>query len=163
MHIPKAGRTGGTRPLGIPTLEDKVLQRAVALLLEPIYEHDFLDCSYGFRPGRGAHQALEVLWRGLMNQGGCWMIDLDIQGFFDSVDPAQRRTMIERQVGDGVVRRALGKWLRAGVLEAGAVTYPRRGTPQGGVISPLLANIDLHEVLDLWFEHEVKPRLRGCV
>lgn len=161
VHIPKAGRTGGTRPLGIPTLEDKVLQRAVAMLLEPIYEHDFLDCSYGFRPGRGAHQALEVLWRGLMDAGGCWMIDLDIQGFFDSVDHAQLRTMIERRVGDGVVRRALGKWLRAGVLEAGAVTYPRRGTPQGGVISPLLANIYLHEVLDLWFEHEVKPRLRG--
>lgn len=161
VHIPKAGRADATRPIGIPTLEDKLLQRAVAMVLEPVYEQDFLSCSYGFRPGRSAHQALEALWKGLMDQGGGWIIDLDIQGFFDSVDHAQLRGIIESRVGDGVIRRALGKWLKAGVMEAGAVHYPASGTPQGGVISPLLANIYLHEVLDDWFAHTVKPRLSG--
>ena len=159
VHLPKAG--GKTRPIGIPTLEDKVLQRAVLMILEPVYEQDFLDCSYGFRPGRGAHQALEALWRGLMDFGGGWVIDLDIRSFFDSVDPAQLRSFLDQRVRDGVIRRAIGKWLQAGVMEEGVVRYPKSGTPQGGVISPLLANIYLHEVLDLWFEHEVKQRMHG--
>jgi group II intron reverse transcriptase/maturase len=161
VHIPKAGKAGATRPIGIPTLEDKVLQRAVAMVLEPIYEHDFLDCSYGFRPQRSAHQALERLWQGLMQQGGGWVIDLDIQGFFDSVDHTRLRAFIETRVRDGVIRRVLGKWLNAGVMERDTVHYPEQGTPQGGVISPLLANIYLHEVLDQWFEYTVKPRLGG--
>lgn len=161
VFIPKAGRTGTTRPIGIPTLEDKILQRAVAMVLEPVYEQDFMACSYGFRPRRSAHQALEVLWKGLMNHKGGWVIDLDIQGFFDNVDHAQLRAMIEQRVGDGVLRRILGKWLKAGVLEAGTVHYPEQGTPQGGVISPLLANLYLHTVLDQWFETTVKPRLSG--
>lgn len=161
VHIPKAGKAGATRPIGIPTLEDKILQRAVLMVLEPIYEHDFLDGSYGFRPGRSAHQALEGVWQGLMSQAGGWVIDLDIQGFFDSVDHTQLRGFIETRVRDGVIRRVLGKWLNAGVMEDGAVHQPSRGTPQGGVISPLLANIYLHEVLDQWFEHTVKPRLAG--
>lgn len=160
VHIPKDdGRT--TRPIGIPTLEDKVLQRAVLMVLEPIYEHDFLDCSYGFRPGRGAQQALEALWKGLMDIEGGWVIDLDIQSYFDSVDRSQLSRVLDQRVRDGVIRRAVGKWLHAGVMEEGRLWYPEQGTPQGGVISPLLANIYLHEVLDTWFEDEVKPRMSG--
>ncbi|MGB5199032.1 MAG: reverse transcriptase domain-containing protein, partial [Sedimenticolaceae bacterium] len=161
VHIPKPGKAKKTRPIGIPTLEDKVLQRAVLMALEPIYEQDFLDCSYGFRPGRSAHQALEALWRGLMAMGGGWIIDLDIQSFFDDVDWGHLRHFLDQRVRDGVIRRAIGKWLNAGVMESGEVSHPERGTPQGGVVSPLLSNLYLHEVLDVWFEHEVKPRLRG--
>lgn len=160
VHIPK-GDGSTTRPIGVPTLEDKVLQRAVAMVLEPIYEQDFLDCSYGFRPGRSAHQALEV-WRDqLMAFGGGWVIELDVQRFFDTLDKAQLRTFLRRRVRDGVLLRLIGKWLNAGVLEQGTVRYPEAGTPQGGVISPLLANIFLHEVLDVWFEQDIKPRLTG--
>lgn len=161
VHIPKPGKAKKTRPIGIPTLEDKVLQRAVLMVLEPIFEQDFLDCSYGFRPGRSAHQGLEALWRGLMAMGGGWIIDLDIQSFFDDVDWNHLRSFLDQRVRDGVIRRAIGKWLNAGVMEAGEVSHPDRGTPQGGVVSPTLSNLYLHEVLDLWFEHEVKPRLRG--
>jgi group II intron reverse transcriptase/maturase len=161
VHIPKPGKAKKTRPIGIPTLEDKVLQRAVLMVLEPVYEQDFLDCSYGFRPGRSAHQALDALWRGLMEMGGGWIIDLDIQSFFDDVDWNHLRGFLDQRVRDGVIRRAIGKWLNAGVMESGEVSHPERGTPQGGVVSPLLSNLYLHEVLDLWFEHEVKPRLRG--
>ena len=160
VHIPKPGKANKTRPIGIPTLEDKVLQRAVLMLLEPVYEQDFLNCSYGFRPGRSAHQALDALWRGLMSMGGGWIIDLDIQSFFDDVDWGHLRSFLDRRVRDGVIRRAIGKWLNAGVMESGEVSHPDRGTPQGGVVSPVLSNLYLHEVLDLWFEHEVKPRLR---
>ena len=161
VHVPKEGTPKKTRPLGIPTLEDKVLQRAVLMVLEPVYEQDFLDCSYGFRPGRSAHQALDALWRGLMQIGGGWIIDLDIQHFFDDIDRTHLRHFLEQRVRDGVIGRAVGKWLNAGVMEAGVVCHPERGTPQGGVVSPLLSNLYLHEVLDQWFEHEVKPRLRG--
>ena len=161
VHIPKPGKANKARPIGIPTLEDKVLQRAVLMVLEPVYEQDFLACSYGFRPGRGAHQALDALWRGLMAMGGGWIIDLDIQRFFDDVDWDHLRRFLDQRVRDGVIRRAIGKWLNAGVMESGEVSHPERGTPQGGVVSPLLSNLYLHEVLDLWFEREVKPRLRG--
>ena len=161
VHIPKPGKAKKTRPIGIPTLEDKVLQRAVLMVLEPIYEQDFLDCSYGFRPGRSAHQALDALWRGLMGMGGGWIIDLDIQSFFDDVDWGHLRRFLDQGVRDGVIRRVIGKWLNAGVMESGEVSHPDRGTPQGGVVSPVLSNLYLHEVLDLWFEHEAKPRLRG--
>lgn len=160
VQIPKPGTTR-TRPIGIPTLEDKILQRAVLMVLEPVYEQDFLDCSYGFRPGRSPHQALDVLWRGLMAMGGGWIIDLDIESFFDDVDWGHLRNFLDQRVRDGVIRRVIGKWLKAGVMESGEVSYPERGTPQGGVISPLLSNLYLYEVLDQWFEHEVKPRLRG--
>jgi len=159
VRIPKAG--GKTRPLGIPTLEDKLLQRAVLMVLEPIFEQDFLDCSYGFRPGRSAHQAIEALWRGLMAFKGGWVIDLDIRSCFDCIDHDHLRAIFTQRVRDGVMVRTLGKWLNAGVLEDGAVTHPDQGTPQGGVVSPLLANLYLHEVLDQWFEHTVKPRLHG--
>jgi group II intron reverse transcriptase/maturase len=159
VHIPKGD--GKTRPIGIPTLEDKVLQRAVTMVLQAVYEQDFLPCSYGFRPGRSAHQALEALWTGLMKMGGGWVLDVDIKSFFDTLDHAHLRSFLDRRVRDGVLRRTIGKWLNAGVLEEGNVSHPDAGTPQGGVISPLLANLYLHEVLDLWFEREVRPRLTG--
>jgi RNA-directed DNA polymerase len=161
VHIPKPGAGKKTRPIGIPTLEDKVLQRAVLMVLEPVYEQDFLDCSYGFRSGRSAHQALDALWQGLMGMGGGWIIDLDIPNFFDDVDWGHLRRFLDQRVRDGVIRRVIGKWLNAGVMESGEVCHPERGAPQGGVVSPLLSNLYLHEVLDVWFEHEVKPRLRG--
>lgn len=161
VHIPKPGARHQRRPIGIPTLEDKVLQRAVLMVLEPVYEQEFLGCSYGFRPGRGAHQALEVLWRELMANGGGWVIDLDIQRFFDTVDWSHLRSFLDQRVRDGVIRRAIGKWLNAGVMEERVLWYPEEGTPQGGVISPLLSNLYLHEVLDKWFERVVKPRLKG--
>jgi group II intron reverse transcriptase/maturase len=160
VYIPK-GTGPETRPLGIPTLADKVLQRAVVMLLEPIYEQDFLDCSYGFRPGRSAHQALDALWRQTTGMGGCWIVEVDIRKFFDTLDHAHLRGFLQRRVRDGVVLRLIGKWLNAGVLEDGAWMAAEAGTPQGGVISPLLANIYLHYVLDVWFEQQVKPRLKG--
>lgn len=159
VNIPKGG--GKTRPLGIPTLEDKILQRAVVMLLEPIYEQDFLDCSYGFRPRRSPHMALQTLWRQIMNMSGCWLIDADITKFFDTMDKAILRRILDQRVGDGVVRRLIGKWLSAGVLEDGGLMYPEAGTPQGGVISPMLSNIYLHEVMDTWFEQTIRPRLQG--
>ncbi len=161
VHIPKDGADTKMRPIGIPTLEDKILQRAVLMVLEPVYEQAFLDCSYGFRPGRGAHQALEALWKELMDIGGGWIIDLDIRSFFDTVSREHLHAFLDQRVRDGVIRRVIGKWLNAGVMEDGAVFYPEMGTPQGGVISPLLSNLYLHEVLDRWFDQEVKPRLQG--
>jgi len=160
VHIPK-GDGSKTRPIGIPTFEDKVLQRAVAMVLEAVYEQDFLDCSYGFRPGRSAHQALDALRDVMMGMHGGWVLEADIEGFFDSVDHARLHEILRQRVRDGVLVRLVGKWLNAGVMEEGRVRYPDSGTPQGGVISPLLANIFLHEVLDVWLEQEVKPRLRG--
>jgi group II intron reverse transcriptase/maturase len=160
VHIPKGTGTE-TRPIGIPTLEDKVLQRAVAMVLEPIYERDFLPCSFGFRPGRSAHQALQALWQQTMDLGGCWLVEVDIRKFFDTLDHAHLRGLLRQRVRDGVLLRLIDKWLRAGVLEGGELSYPEAGTPQGGVISPLLANVYLHGVLDVWFEREVKPRLKG--
>jgi group II intron reverse transcriptase/maturase len=161
VHIPKGTGGNETRPLGIPTFEDKVLQRAAVMVLEAIYEQDFYPCSYGFRPGRSAHQALRDLWQQTMQTGGGWVLDVDIRKFFDTLDHAQLRNLLRRRVRDGVLLRLIDKWLGAGVLEAGSLSYPEAGTPQGGVISPLLANVYLHYVLDEWFEREVKPRLRG--
>jgi group II intron reverse transcriptase/maturase len=161
VHIPKGPGSSETRPLGVPTFEDKILQRAVVMLLEPIYEQDFHPCSYGFRPGRSAHQALADLWQQTMGNGGGWILEVDIQKFFDTLDHAHLRSLLARRVRDGVVLRLIGKWLNAGVLEDGMLTHPDQGTPQGGVISPLLANVYLHYVLDAWFEQEVKPCLRG--
>lgn len=160
VHIPK-GDGSKTRPIGIPTFEDKILQRAVAMVLGAIYEQDFLDCSYGFRPARSTHDALQALWDGLMKMQGGWVLELDIEKFFDTMVHEHLRTFLDRRVRDGVLRRTINKWLKAGVLEAGELHYEDAGTPQGGVVSPLLANVYLHEVLDTWFESEVKPRLQG--
>lgn len=160
VHIPK-GDGSKTRPIGIPTFEDKVLQRAVVMVLEAVYEQEFHDCSYGFRPRRSAHQALEALRSQAMMMGGGWVLEADIESFFDSVDHAKLREILSQRVRDGVLLRLVGKWLKAGVMESGNVHHPDSGTPQGGVVSPLLANVYLHEVLDEWFEHEVKPRLSG--
>ena len=160
VHIPK-DKPGETRPLGIPTFEDKVLQRAVAMILEAIYEQDFHSFSYGFRPGRSAHQMLDDLRDSMMSMGGGWVLEADIRKFFDTVDHKVLQEVLRKRVRDGVILRLIGKWLNAGVLEDGRLAYPEAGTPQGGVISPVLANILLHEVLDAWWVEEVKPRLRG--
>jgi RNA-directed DNA polymerase len=131
------------------------------MVLEAVYEQEFLDCSHGFRPRRSAHQALEALQRQLVFMAGGWLIELDIEKFFDSVDHDHLRAILHQRMRDGVLLRLLGKWLHAGVLEAGQIHHPEAGTPQGGVVSPILANIFLHEVLDVWFERKVKPRLKG--
>lgn len=120
-----------------------------------------MDCSFGFRRGCSAHQALEALREGLMEMKGGWLLEVDIQGYFDALDHAKLRAILDQRVRDGVLRRAIHKWLRAGIVEDGQLSYPESGTPQGGVISPLLANIYLHTVLDMWFEEEVKPHLEG--
>jgi len=161
VHIPKAGSMTETRPIGIPTLEDKVLQRAVVMLLEPIYEQDFYVGSYGFRPGRSAHQALEDLRKRIMSNGGGWILEVDIRKFFDTMGHPNMREFLQHRVRDGVLKRLIGKWLKAGVMEDGNISYPDAGSPQGGVISPMLANVYLHYVLDTWFINEVVPRLRG--
>jgi RNA-directed DNA polymerase len=163
VHIPKGSSSTETRPLGIPTLEDKILQRAVVMLLEPIYEQDFLDCSYGFRPGRSAHQALQSFRDQTMNcrTPGVWVLEVDIRKFFDNLDHRYLRQFLQLRVRDGVLRRLIDKWLKAGVMEDGNVSYSDSGSPQGGVISPLISNVFLHYVLDQWFEQEVIPRLRG--
>lgn len=160
VHIPK-GDGKETRPIGIPTLEDKVLQRAVVMLLEPLYEQDFKDCSHGFRPGRSPHTALESFRRSMMNMGGGWVVEVDLKKFFDSLPHQPLQQVVRQRVCDGVVLRLIGKWLKAGVMDEGRLQFPEAGTPQGGVISPLLANVFLHEVLDEWFEATVKPRLHG--
>jgi len=157
--IPK--EDGSQRPLAIPILEDKIVQRAVVLLLTPIYEQDFYEFSYGFRPKRSAHDALHALREHCMKLGGVWLVDADVQGFFDSVPHGQLQQILRQRVNDGGIVRLVGKWLKAGILEGEKLTHPETGTPQGGVISPLLANIYLHTVLDEWFAQQVQPRLRG--
>jgi group II intron reverse transcriptase/maturase len=158
-YVPKGD--GSMRPLGIPTFEDKVLQRAVTMVLEAVYEQDFLPCSHGYRPGRSAHTALRELDGELMSMGGAWIVELDIRRYFDTLDHAQLRTILDQRVRDGVLRRTIDKWLKAGVMEGLELSRPDAGTPQGGVISPLLANVYLHVVLDKWFHEDVLPRLRG--
>jgi group II intron reverse transcriptase/maturase len=155
--------TGREKPVrqGVPAFEDKVLQRAVAMVLEAVYEQDFLDCSYGFRPGRSPHQAVRAVWKQAMDMGGCWVLEVDIEDFFGSLDKTKLREILSQRVRDGVLLRLIGKWLNAGVMEEGCLYHPETGVPQGGVISPILSNVYLHEVLDQWFEGQVKPRLKG--
>jgi RNA-directed DNA polymerase len=159
--IPKAG--GKKRSIGIPTFEDKIVQRAVAMVLEGIYEQDFHDLSFGFRPGRSAHDALEELQRRPTYWNRCWIIEADIESFFDTIDHVKLRSVLDQRVRDGVIRRLIDKWLRAGVVEQGRLWRPDAGTPQGGVISPLLANIFLDEVLDQWFTKVVWPLSKGRI
>jgi len=159
-YVPK-GDGKEQRPIGIPTFEDKVLQRAVSMVLEAVYEQDFLPCSHGYRHGCSAHTALQDLWQWLMSMGGGWVIELDFKKFFDSLLHPRLRQVLDQRVRDGVLRRTIDKWLAAGVLEGEELSYPDAGTPQGGVVSPCLANVYLHDALDLWFEKRVKPRLKG--
>ncbi len=158
-YIPKAD--GSRRTLGIPTFEDKVAQRAAVMVLEAIYEQDFLPCSYGFRPGRSAHQALRTLQNVLWAKRLHWVVEIDIRKYFDSIPHSALRAFLDQRVTDGVIRRMIDKWLEAGAVEDGLRRRTTEGSPQGGVISPCLSNVFLHHVLDEWFENEVRPRLKG--
>jgi len=161
VYIDKEG--GKKRPLGIPALEDKIVQRAALYVLEAIYEQDFLPCSYGFRPKRGAQDALEAVDRAIMRGKVNFILDADIKGYFDNIVRKRLMELIRMRVIDGRLLRLLGKWLHVGVVEGGRLLPTTKGTPQGAVISPWMANVYLHYVLDLWLETEMKPRLKGEV
>ena len=159
-YIPKGH--GKLRPLGIPVLEDKLLQCAATQILLAIYEADFLPCSYGYRPGRGPHDAVRELTDELHWGKHNFVVEADIKGFFDHLQHDKLLEMLGQRIGDGALLRLIRKWLKAGILEEdGKVIHPELGTPQGGVISPVLANVYLHYVLDLWFEQELRKRNRG--
>jgi len=159
VYIPKGD--GGRRPLGINTIEDKVLQGGVRKVLEPIYEGDFKDFLYGFRPGRSTHQAIGYIFKEVGSKGIRYIIDADLKNYFGSIPHGLLREFVARRVKDGVIRKMIDKWLKAGILEDGQVIYPKEGTPQGGIISPLLSNIYLHYVLDEWFSEQIQPMLKG--
>jgi len=159
VYIPKDKHS--RRPLGIPTIEDKVLQESVRRVLEPIYEEDFKPFSYGFRSGRSAHQAIEYLFREVSFGKMHYIIDADIKNYFGTINHGMLRGFLDKRVKDGVIRRMIDKWLKAGIMESGNISYPEEGTPQGSVISPLLSNIYLHYVLDEWFSEQIQPLLKG--
>jgi len=152
---------GKKRPIGKPCFEDKIVQRAVVMILEAIFEHDFHGFSHGFRKGHSQHQALHELREQCRKLNIAWIVDADVSGFFDNLDWGHLREFIQQRVSDGGILRLLGKWLHAGVLESGELTYPDKGAPQGGVISPMVSNVFLHRVLDEWFVKDVYPRMQG--
>ncbi len=158
LYIPKGN--GEYRGIGIPSYEDKILQRAVVMLLEPIYEGSFHDFSFGFRPGKSAHQALSYLHRQCHQQEVSYILDVDIRKYFDTIDHRHLREILDQRVREGVVRRLIDKWLKAGVWEEGRVYTPQTGSPQGGVISPLLSNLYLHAVLDDWYVRQIREQLK---
>jgi len=159
VFIPKG--KNGQRPLGIPTIEDKILQASVRRVLNPIYEEDFKDFSYGFRTGYSAHQAIDYLFKEVSFKNLYYIIDADIKGYFDSISHELLREFLSYRVNDGVIRKMIDKWLKAGIMEDENLRYPEEGTPQGGIISPLLSNIYLHYVLDIWFTEQIQPLLLG--
>ena len=161
VWIPKAD--GRQRPLGVASLEDKIVQYAVGMVLNQIWEEDFLGFSYGFRPGRGQHDALDALWVGIVRRKVSWILDLDIRSFFDKIQHSWLVQFVEHRIGDRRVVRLIQKWLKAGVLEQGQWSQTKEGSPQGAVISPTLANLYLHHVLDLWVEAWRKKQARGDV
>jgi group II intron reverse transcriptase/maturase len=159
VYIPK--ENGKQRPISIPSLEDKIVQKVVVDLMNAIYEQDFLDCSYGFRPGRSPHQALDEVRRATFTRPTGWILELDIQSYFDKIVRDILIEMVEKRVRDGSVLRLIQKWIKVGVIEDGKLLMSETGTGQGQPISPLLANIYLHHALDVWFEEVVKPHLKG--
>jgi len=159
VYIPK--EDGRQRPISIPVLEDKLVQAVAVDLLNAIYEQDFFDCSYGFRPGRSQHQALDEVGKVLCTRPTSWVLELDIKAYFDSIVRENLSEMVRRRVTDGSMLRLIGKWINVGAIDDGKLIMSETGTGQGQPISPLLANIYLHHILDEWFEEEVKPRLRG--
>jgi len=159
VYIPK--EDGKQRPISIPALEDKLVQKVAVDLLNAIYEQDFLKCSYGFRPGRGQHQALDEVGRVLCTRPMGWVLEIDIRAYFDSIVRPNLVEMMERRVNDGSVLRLIQKWIKVGAIDNGKLLVSETGTGQGQPISPLLANVYLHHALDLWFEDVVKPRLKG--
>ena len=152
---------GSQRPLGMPIFEDKIVQRAVSMLMSAAYEQDFYDFSFGFREGYSPHQAVKEVRKKCNNLNFHWIVDADVSGFFDNLDHGILREIIQKRINDGGLIRLIGKWLKAGVLDGDVLIYPKKGTPQGGVISPLLANIFLHQVLDEWYVKMIRPRLKG--
>ena len=160
VYIPK-GNGREQRPIGIPTVEDRIMQRAVLQVLEPVFEKDFFDFSYGFRPGKSQHDAVDYLWKQIYQQNIGWVIDLDIRKFFDTMNHQHLRSFLRQRVQDGVITRLIGKWLKAGILEGGTISFNEEGSPKGGVISPILSNIYLHDVLDKWFSRDIIPLLKG--
>jgi group II intron reverse transcriptase/maturase len=156
-----AKEDGRQRPISIPSLEDKIVQKAVVELLNAVYEQDFLDCSYGFRPERGAHEALDEIGSIICQRPISTVLEADIRSYFDAIVRSLLMEMIEKRVNDGSILRLIGKWLHVGVIDDGRLLVSETGIGQGQVISPLLANIYLHYVLDEWFENEVRPRLKG--
>ena len=159
VEIPKG--QGKIRPLGIPTVEDRLLQRAVARILNAIYEQDFLECSYGYRPGRNPHMAIKALRDNVVTGKVRHVYETDIRGYFTTINHQWLRKMLALRIADPVITGLIGKWLRAGVMENGVVARPQSGTPQGGPISPILANVYLHYALDLWFEKRVRRQMQG--
>ena len=149
VHIPKPGQPGKTRPLGIPTVKDRVVQMAVKLVIEPLFEADFMPCSFGFRPKKTPRMALSAIVQSV-NEGYSFVVDVDLKSYFDTISHELLMRLVERRVGDVQVLRLIRAWLKAGVMEEGKVTHPDRGSLQGGVISPTLSNIFLHEVDRQW-------------